>query len=154
VCADSLWSYRAHKAPRRPCVCIIMCCGAVFAQNKPCTRTFGIQRAHNIHSKCRMERHTMRERTRPLRLFISQYYCFRPSTTRHQVPVKFAFCGAHSILDAENNAIHCDFAGKDDLDGRCKCSEFRLFGYIFFNQAPRHLYVARKACVMSITQLR
>lgn len=94
-----LWSYRAHKAPR---VCIIMCCGAVFAQNKPNAYFWHSARAHSI-SKCRME-NTMRGNARPaapapwsVHLFISQYYCFRPST-RHQVAVKFAFCGVNSFV--------------------------------------------------------
>lgn len=98
-----LSAYRAHKAARVVSVCIIMCCGAVFAQNQPartvccCTHFWHSARAQNTY-ECQMETHT-HNGTQPAtrafsllqHLFISQYYCFHPAT-RHQVAVKFAFC--------------------------------------------------------------
>lgn len=68
-----LSAYRAHKAARVVSVCIIMCCGAVFAQNQPartvccCTHFWHSARAQNTY-KCRMETHTQWNTTRHARV--------------------------------------------------------------------------------------
>jgi hypothetical protein len=110
VCGLSGVVSRTQSAPSSLCVCIIMCCGAVFAQNKPCLHThfWHSARAQCIYLNAEWKSTQMREGTRPLRLFISQYYCFLSVDDSASSGCKICiFCGAYTVLATENSAIHC-----------------------------------------------
>jgi hypothetical protein len=137
----SLWSYRAHKAPRPPCVCVclynnVLRRGVCTKQTLPAHALLAFTARTIYISKYQMEKHTMREGTRPLRLFISQYYCFCLSTTRHQVAVKFAFfVELTQFWPPKKAPFHCLLAEYYLKTSMEECSWLRfLLGCLYINR--------------------